>query len=63
VHGGPAGRARVLAPYAVLAWLRDTAVGLLRQAGHRAVAARLRHHSRHPGDALALLGLRVAENA
>jgi hypothetical protein len=47
----------------VLAWLRDTAVGLLRQAGHRAIAARLRHNSRHPSDALAVLGLRVAENA
>jgi hypothetical protein len=46
-----------------MAWLRDTAVSLLRQGGHRAIAARLCHHSPRPHDALALLGLTVAENA
>lgn len=44
----------------ILAALRNTALGLLRRAGQHAIAARLRHHSRCPEDALALLGLSLA---
>lgn len=41
----------------VLAALRNTALNLLRRAGHQAIAARLRHNSRCPEDAVRLLGL------
>jgi hypothetical protein len=41
----------------VMAALRNTAVGLLRRAGHHAIAARLRHNSRHPEEVLPVLGL------
>lgn len=39
----------------VCAILRDAALSLLRAAGHTHIAARLRRHSQHPTDALALL--------
>lgn len=39
----------------VLALLRDAAVSLLHQAGVHRVAARLRRHSQHPADAVALV--------
>jgi hypothetical protein len=39
----------------VLAMLRDLTVSLLRRAGHRTIASRLRYHSRHPEAAVALL--------
>lgn len=39
----------------VLALLRDTALSVLRSAGYRAIAARLRHHSQYPEDAVALV--------
>ncbi|CCF85964.1 ISAs1 family transposase [Nitrolancea hollandica] len=48
---------------AILAIFRDTAVSLLRRAGYHAIAARLRHNSRHPQDTLPLLGLAVPQNA
>ena len=41
----------------ILAALRNTALSLLRRAGHQAIAARLRHNSRRPEDAVRLLGL------
>jgi len=41
----------------VMAALRNTAVSLLRRAGHQTIAARLRHNSRHPKDAVRLLGI------
>jgi predicted transposase YbfD/YdcC len=41
----------------VMAILRNAVVSLLRRAGYHAIAARLRHNSRRPEDALALLGL------
>jgi predicted transposase YbfD/YdcC len=41
----------------VLATLRNTALSLLRRAGYQAIAARLRHNSRCPEDAVRLLGL------
>jgi len=41
----------------IMAQLRDTALNLLRLAGHRRVAARLRYHSRHAEAVLSLLGL------
>jgi len=41
----------------VLAMLRDTALNLLRSTGCRTIAARLRHHCRHPDALLAFLGL------
>ena len=40
----------------ILAALRNTALSLLRRAGHQAIAARLRHNSRRPDDAVRLLG-------
>jgi predicted transposase YbfD/YdcC len=43
----------------ILAAVRNTALSLMRRAGHHAIAARLRHHSRYPEDAIALLGLTV----
>jgi predicted transposase YbfD/YdcC len=39
----------------VMALLRDAAVSLLRRAGVRQIAARLRYHSQHPTAAVALL--------
>jgi predicted transposase YbfD/YdcC len=51
IHGGAAPQ--------VMAALRNTAIGLLRRAGHHAIAARLRHNSRHPEDVLPVLGLPV----
>lgn len=48
---------------AVMSLLRDAVVSALHQAGHQQIAARLRHNSRHPEDALALLGLAFPENA
>lgn len=48
---------------AILAIFRDTTVSLLRRAGYHAIAARLRHNSRHPQDTLPLLGLAVSQNA
>ncbi|MCS6938983.1 MAG: transposase [Roseiflexaceae bacterium] len=47
----------------VLAMLRTTAISLLRRAGIRTIAARRRHKSQCPHDALALLGITVEENA
>jgi hypothetical protein len=47
----------------VLAMLWNTAISLIRRAGFRTIAARLRHNSQHPHDALALLGITVEENA
>ncbi len=41
----------------IMAALRNTAIGLLRRAGYHAIAARLRHHSRHPQAILPVLGL------
>jgi hypothetical protein len=46
-----------------MAMVRNTAISLLRRAGYRAIAARLRHNSQCPHDALALLGIQVEENA
>jgi len=43
----------------IMAMLRDLALSLLRQSGYRTIAARLRHHSSHPWEAVSLLtGLR-----
>ena len=47
----------------IMAMLRDTAVSVLRRAGWRTIAARLRYHSLHPDAALALLGITLPENA
>jgi predicted transposase YbfD/YdcC len=41
----------------VLAAVRNTAIGVLRRAGHTNIAAALRRHAAHPLDALRLLGL------
>lgn len=41
----------------VLAAIRNVALGLLRQAGHRNMAAAGRYYAAHPAEALALLGL------
>lgn len=40
---------------AVMAMLRDASISLLRRTGSRAIARRLRHHSSHPEEAVALL--------
>jgi predicted transposase YbfD/YdcC len=41
----------------IMGMLRRTAVSALRRAGFDQIAARLRHNSRHPADALKVLGL------
>jgi hypothetical protein len=41
----------------VLAGVRNVALGLLRLAGHRNIAAAGRYYAAHPAEALALLGL------
>lgn len=41
----------------ILSALRNTVVGLLRHAGFHAIAARMRHNSRHPEAALAVMTL------
>ena len=41
----------------VVGALRNTALNLLRGAGHHKISSRLRHNSRNPASALALLGL------
>lgn len=47
----------------VMATLRDLALSLLRQAGFRAIASRLRYHSTHPREAVALLTASPLQNA
>lgn len=47
----------------VLAMVRTIAISLLRRAGHRDIAAQLRRYSGCPHEALALLGIRIEENA
>jgi len=47
----------------ILAMIRNTAISLLRRAGYRTIAARLRHYSGCPYEALALIGIKVDENA
>jgi predicted transposase YbfD/YdcC len=47
----------------VFAMVRNIAISLLRRAGYRCIAARLRHNSGCPHDAFALLGITLAENA
>ena len=47
----------------VFAMVRNVAISLLRRAGYRNIAAQLRHYSGCPHEALALLGIRVEENA
>ena len=39
----------------VLSILRDLGVSILRRSGHRAIASRLRYHSRHPREVVALV--------
>ena len=47
----------------VLALLRDCVLNLMRLGGHRSVAAALRHYSRNPQAALALVEVLRSENA
>ena len=47
----------------VLATLRDTALSILRWAGCRQIAARLREHSQHPAAAVTLLLRQPLQNA
>jgi predicted transposase YbfD/YdcC len=47
----------------VLAMVRNIAISLIRRAGYRDITARLRRYSGCPHEALALLGIRVEENA
>jgi len=47
----------------VMAILRDSALNLIRRAGHRSVAAALRHYSRDSRAALTLVGVLRSENA
>jgi predicted transposase YbfD/YdcC len=61
--GEDASQTHVGASADVLAMVRNIAISLLRRAGYRNIAARLRHNSGCPHDALALLGIRVEENA
>ncbi len=48
---------RCAAAPANLAAVRNTALGLIRRAGHSNVAQALRRHAMHPVEALVLLGL------
>jgi predicted transposase YbfD/YdcC len=41
----------------VMAAVRNTAIGLMRVAGQTNIATATRHYARHPGEALALLGI------
>ena len=43
--------------YQVLAALRNLVIGLIRRAGHSNVAAALRRHTAHLGEAFAMVGL------
>lgn len=61
--GEDASQTHVAAGADVLAMVGNIAISLLRRAGYRSIAARLRHNSGCPHDALALLGIRVEENA
>jgi predicted transposase YbfD/YdcC len=47
----------------VFAMVRNIAISLIRRAGYRRIAAQLRHFSRHPYEALKLLGIHLKENA
>jgi predicted transposase YbfD/YdcC len=47
----------------IMAILRDTVVSVLHRAGWRTIAERLRSYSGHPKEALAFLGIPIAENA
>lgn len=47
----------------VFAMVRNTAISLIRRDGHRDIAAQLRRYSSCPHEALALLGIRIKENA
>lgn len=47
----------------IMTILRDTVVSVLHRAGWRTIAERLRYYSGHPKEALALLGIPLAENA
>ena len=47
----------------VMAALRDLALSLLHRAGFRAIATRLRYHSTHPEEAVALLTESSSQNA
>lgn len=47
----------------VFAMVRNIAIGLLRRAGYRNIAAQLRRYSGCPHEALALLGIQVEQNA
>jgi predicted transposase YbfD/YdcC len=61
--GEDASQTHVGAGADILAMVRNIAISLLRRAGYRTIAARLRHNSGCPHDALALLGITVEENA
>lgn len=47
----------------VMAMVRNIAISLLRRAGHRDIASRLRGYSGSPHEALALIGIQLDENA
>ena len=47
----------------VFAMVRNSAISLIRRAGHRDIAAQLRRYSGCSHEALALLGIHVEENA
>jgi predicted transposase YbfD/YdcC len=47
----------------IAAMLRDLTVSLLHQVGCRTIAQRLRYHSRHPDQAVALLAGNISQNA
>ena len=55
--------AHVGASNPIMSLLRDAVVSLVHQAGFAQVAARLRHYSRHPEEALGLLGAPLPQNA
>jgi predicted transposase YbfD/YdcC len=61
--GEDASQTHVASGADILAMVRNIAISLIRRAGHRDIAAQLRRYSGCPHDALALLSIRVEENA
>ena len=61
--GEDASQARVGNGADILAMVRNTAISLLRRAGYRTIAARLRYYSDRPEEALVLLGISLIQNA
>ena len=60
--GEDASQVRCGSALEVMAALRNTVIGILRQAGWSNIAAALRHNGWQTGAALRLLGIHLTEN-